>query len=510
MMTGSATMEGTARYAGRHAALTYQPFGGEWQVSQAGFGGYRVDAAVEEHRKALALALRSGINLIDTSSNYADGGSEKLVGEVLAELKAKGDLRREEVVVVSKVGYLQGQNYRLSQARKAEGRPFPDLVEYAEGLEHCIHPEFLEDQLTRSLERLGLATLDVYLLHNPEYFLGWAQKAGVPLAEARAEYARRIELAFRQLEREVERGRIRCYGISSNTFPATRASEQFTSLEKVWEIAGRVAAEHHFRVIQLPMNLYETGGVTERNQSTGESAVDFARGKGLSVMINRPLNAVVGGQMTRLAEPELPDGAEELGAAEAIAKRLAALVRLEEQLRAEVLSSLGSALGEKEREQVLDRLSAGKLLEEHGMRFASKEHWQEVLSQFLVPSVQQGIGILLRQAESSEAAAVWVEKYAEQVNGVLQAFTAHHGLRAMAAVHQVREQAAAADGEWGVADSLQATAIRALRSTAGIDVVLVGMRREAYVEDVIAELSRPEPRRERHEAWEQVRESLQG
>ena len=35
-------------------------------------------------------ALDAGINLIDTSANYADGGSETLVGQVLGSLAADG------------------------------------------------------------------------------------------------------------------------------------------------------------------------------------------------------------------------------------------------------------------------------------------------------------------------------------------------------------------------------------------------------------------------------------
>ncbi|MCA9924600.1 MAG: hypothetical protein KC421_19630, partial [Anaerolineales bacterium] len=53
----------------------------------------------------------------------------------------------------------QGQNYEMVQARKAAGRPFPNLVKVKAGLDHCIHPEFLADQLTRSLERLQLETI---------------------------------------------------------------------------------------------------------------------------------------------------------------------------------------------------------------------------------------------------------------------------------------------------------------------------------------------------------------
>ena len=38
-------------------------------ASRLGFGGYRVDEITAAHAEALKLALRSGINLIDTSTN---------------------------------------------------------------------------------------------------------------------------------------------------------------------------------------------------------------------------------------------------------------------------------------------------------------------------------------------------------------------------------------------------------------------------------------------------------
>jgi aryl-alcohol dehydrogenase-like predicted oxidoreductase len=39
-------------------------------VSQAGFGGYRISAGVAEHTAALPHALVSGIDLIDTSATF--------------------------------------------------------------------------------------------------------------------------------------------------------------------------------------------------------------------------------------------------------------------------------------------------------------------------------------------------------------------------------------------------------------------------------------------------------
>ena len=461
-------------------SLTYQELGTTgWRVSQAGFGCYRVDVSVEHHREALKKALREGINLIDTSANYSDGGSEELVGSVLREVG------REGIVLVSKVGYLQGQNYERSQQRKREGNPFPDLVLYGQGLEHCIHPEFLEDQLTRSLGRLGLESLDCYLLHNPEYYLGWAKKEQVPLEQAREEYYRRIELAFRHLEQEVERGRIRCYGISSNTFPAPAHDPQFTSLERVWEIAERITSDHRFRVIQLPMNLFETGGVTEKNQSDGQSVIPFAKSKGIGVLINRPLNAFAGNALVRLADVEVGEVPE-----------VASFVQQLAQQEAELKGTLFPNLHEK----VADQLSAGALLQEHWRSFSSLEHWQEVLGQFLVPTVQSGIRALLQEPN----AEAWVQGYVAKANETLQAVTAYYKRKEAGRVDAIKQRIAEADAEWAAAVGLSGMAVRALRSTEGIACVLVGMRQERYVADVLRELAQPVEVRDRAASWQKL------
>ncbi|MGD9272392.1 MAG: aldo/keto reductase, partial [Syntrophobacterales bacterium] len=137
MIQGFATREGTRSHAEQNSSLVYNELGETGLLaSQAGFGCYRVDQTDPEHEKSLRKALLSGINLIDTSSNYGDGGSERLVGTVLQDLIRSGDLSRDSVVVVSKVGYLQGQNYEISQERKRQGKPFKDLILYADGLEH--------------------------------------------------------------------------------------------------------------------------------------------------------------------------------------------------------------------------------------------------------------------------------------------------------------------------------------------------------------------------------------
>jgi len=496
LIHGFAIKEGTRSYAERNSSLGYGELDGTGLLaSQAGFGCYRVDLTDPEHERSLRKAMLSGINLIDTSSNYGDGGAEKLVGEVLEQMAASGEIARESVIVVSKVGYLQGQNYQLSQERKRQGKPFKELVLYADGLEHCIHPEFIDDQLTRSLERLKLATLDFYLLHNPEYYLSWATKTGVSLEDARQEYYSRIEQAFQHLEAEVEKGRIRFYGISSNTFPSPAADPEFTSLEQVWEIAQSLSSDHHFRLIQHPMNLLETGGITEKNQAKGQSVIEFARDKNLAVLINRPLNAITHNKLLRLAEVKAKGRASD----KEITDFIDGLIYSEEMLESKILPKFD--LSPSIQSQVMEQIATGAVLKQHWQSFGTYERWQELQEYYFLPRVKGIFRFLKQHGDLAEEIYSWMNSHQEKLEVVLEAVASSYRKEADKRCGRIKKRLSSVDVEWAEAAPLSQMAVRALRSTAGITTVLVGMRREAYVEDVLEELARPLEKKERTESW---------
>ena len=133
------------------------------------------------------------------------------------------------------------------------------MVNYGEGLWHCLHPEFLEDQLTFSLDRLGLETLDVCLLHNPEYFLSDAKNRKLTIDEQqlqdlRDQFYRRLQQAFSYFEKQVTAGRLQYYGVSSNTSTASPDDPEATSLSRMLEGAQAAAqalgkTSHAFRVL---------------------------------------------------------------------------------------------------------------------------------------------------------------------------------------------------------------------------------------------------------------------
>ena len=496
-LEGFATPAGTQRFAQRHEGLAFNQLGRTGLlVSPAGFGSYRVSPESDIHRQALTAALQSGLNLVDSSANYGDGGAEQLIGTVLRELIGRGEVRRDEIILVSKAGYLQGQNLALSQERKAAGQPFPELVDYMPGLEHCIHPEFLADQLGRSLDRLGVATLDIYLLHNPEYYLSWAAKMGHDLVDARTEYYRRLAAAFDHLEGEVAAGRIRAYGLSANSLPHPADAADFTSLQRILDVVSADGLAH-FHCLQLPANLLETGAFTEANQPNGQTVLQLAAAHGMGTLINRPLNAIAGDSLYRLASvPPMtaPDRAELVNA-------VAGLAALEGQFEADIMPSLLLGAGEKERLPAL--LVTGRILAQRWQSLGNWQQWQDIQATAFIPRLRAIAEIMLQRRNLPPAATTWLEQYAAQAERALTLVNCHYQALGAETAQKLLDAAQQADPAWE-APALSQSALRALRSSLGVDCVLVGARQVAYVADVMRELYRPVLREVRWGSWEKL------
>lgn len=114
----------------------------------------------------------------------------------------------------------------------------------------------------------------------------------------------RIKKAFEALEEQVKKGNIKGYGISSNSFSKKQNDYHFLEYEKLTDYAKEIAGEnHHFTVIQLPLNMYEKDGVP---------CAKWAYENGLEVHVNRPLNAFYMGGMLRVASYKKCEHFEEL------------------------------------------------------------------------------------------------------------------------------------------------------------------------------------------------------
>lgn len=481
-------------YAERFPAMPFVRWNGTTAASQIGIGTYRMNLHEPEHIAALTSALQNGINVIDTATNYSDGNAEELIGHVLEQVAADG-ISREHVVIVSKAGYVQGRNLNRAIKREHQGHAFPHMVKYEDGLWHCIHPEFLQDQLDRSLRRMRTNYVDAYLLHNPEYFLLNAAREDVPIEEARAEFYYRIELAFRYLENEARAHRIRWYGVSSNAFGLAAHIEHAISLEQLWVIAQQVGCQgHHFRVVQAPLNLLEPGIATEPNCS-GQTFLEFAQSCGLVVMVNRVLNAVTQNSLVRLAAHAASN--EPAPSPSDIAARLADVMQMEDQFASTLLPTL--PFEPESKELLADYLSPASQLATMWDRFESIEQWHDAETQYFAPRVREALEAI--QRHPTEETERWVENYRralERLFGMLTRYYAHRSLPRLDAIERHAKEVL---GEAFAAMNITELAISVPLATAGVTCTLIGARRRAYVDMVRTLLGRPLPRIGR-EQWE--------
>ena len=161
---------------------------------------------------------------------------------------------------------------------------------------HCMAPRYLADQLERSLANLGVECVDVFYLHNPE-----TQMSEVPADEFR----RRILEAFRFLESAVAAGKIGAYGLATwNAFREDPKAQGYLSLAAMEEIAREAGGnEHHFRFVQLPLNLAMPEALLRPNQVvTGKTMamVQAARALGITLVTSA---ALLQGQLTQNLPP---------------------------------------------------------------------------------------------------------------------------------------------------------------------------------------------------------------
>lgn len=455
--------------------ITYTHLGAQdLIVSDIGFGSYRIDNETDEHYNALKSAIKSGINLIDTSTNYTDGSSETLIGRVIEDCEREG-ISRNNLVVVSKAGYLQGSTLEHSRQRKSQGISYPELVEFSDQLEHCIHPQFLEDQLERSLRRLNLTYIDVFLLHNPEYYLQWASEKGMSHQKAQETYYSRIQNAFNYLEKQVENGRIRYYGVSSNTLQSSSTDYTHTSLTTLLDCAKKTSETHHFSVIQCPMNLAETEAKTN-----APSVLEIAEKNGVGVLINRPLNAIIDQKLIRLIDYDCDTEVATLEVEDLIQE----LVEFEMDWESFEIAS--TELPENIQNVVKNYLSMGTHLQEYWASFSGLEHWKDVMTTFIIPRVEKAIEILSNDCVLTQYQDEWLRNYVEYLNLITKNISLYYKAYASARSESIKYQISQAIPNWAQNHKLSHIAIQALRQTPGVTSILVGMRQEQYVEDIVS------------------------
>jgi aryl-alcohol dehydrogenase-like predicted oxidoreductase len=301
MIAGKATAEGTARYrsrfpkfgqAGHFRRPEHVGHLSDLWFSSIGIGTYlgEPDADTDQrYADAIFDALQSGTNVLDTAINYRFQRSERSIGAAITRATRDGSARRDELVVCTKAGYLtydgtvpaDPRRYFLSEYLESQLIAPGELV----GGMHCISPSYLRNQIERSRNNLGIETIDVFYIHNPEQQLGEI---------SREIFHQRLKAAFAALEQEVVDGRIKVYGTATwngyRQSPTSREHLDLTQMEKLAREVG--GTDHHFRVIQLPFNLglLEAFAASTQHGSSGSvSTLQLAQDLGIAVIASASL-----------------------------------------------------------------------------------------------------------------------------------------------------------------------------------------------------------------------------
>ena len=285
-----ATIQGTKTYVDERAreGVTKDHFReaqGLW-LSSIGLGTYlgRNDDTTDDlYRRAVVRAVQSGCNVLDTAINYRCQRSERNIRDALHEL-AKQNIKREQVVLATKGGFIPFDNDSPPDVKDYLEKTYfgPGVMRPEDVVSECqvITPNFIENQLERSLSNLGVETIDIYYVHNPEK----------QLAEVSSdELGRRLRAVFEVLEKATSDGRIQYYGTATwGGYRQSPKAKDFLSLEKVTSLAREVGGEkHHCRFVQLPYSLAMTEALTEQNQplnGKSVSAISAAEELGVTVM----------------------------------------------------------------------------------------------------------------------------------------------------------------------------------------------------------------------------------
>lgn len=172
------------------------------QVSAIGLGCHAMVGAYgpaddAESFNLLVEAIESGVNLLDTSDAYGAGRSEELIGRVLWG-------RREKANVITKFG-----------------NPGRDAAGNALGI--CGRPDYVATACDRSLKRLGVETIDIYMLHRVD--------PNVP-----------IEETVGAMSELVRAGKVRFLGLSearSETIRRAHATYPLAALESEYSVWSR-------------------------------------------------------------------------------------------------------------------------------------------------------------------------------------------------------------------------------------------------------------------------------
>ena len=243
----------------------------EYTLARLGMGARRLAPGQPHHRQALEAFLEGPLNVIESAPDVTGGNEEILIGDAWNHWVEKAPRNRVEgLFTVVHTGLLNPQAALLAETRKQRGQPFEEILSLGEGVQFCMHPGFLSDQLERSRRRLGIGSVDLVLLRLPER---------LPEHLEARELLSRLRRAGEFLQEECRLGRVGAFGLSTQLLSLPEGSSLGLSYPVLRETLADLEG---FGALAFQANFIEDGPF--RPVEKGGSLVDRAREDGLLVL----------------------------------------------------------------------------------------------------------------------------------------------------------------------------------------------------------------------------------
>ena len=425
----------------------------EFMVSPIGFGSLRLTPEDGIYRETLYKALQSGVHFIDTSGTYGNGASEIVIGEVIREYLNENPEQKDSIVLCTKMGLVQGATLQEMRRKNKIGQE--GCYKISEKLSYCLTPEFIESQISLSLRRLQRDKVNLVLLKNPEYLINL-----LPTKRAFKQYLKR---AFEHLEVEVARGRIDHYGISSSAFLNKDISKNFLSLDEIFGLALGASVNHHFSVVQVPFNLFETSALFIHNQER-LTFFESAEKYDLGILSCRPLTSR---HRSKVHHFITFSGKDEVSIKGHLHKTLVEVIGLEKIL-------LKKKLNHK-------NLNWGHQLKKNLDELNDWWQWKNYMRKHILPSIEKGVESLPDNQKWNH----WKIHYVNHVHNLLNLITDSlqgiANLRTNQISHYLDEECSLLTGD----SKLSNKVIRLYLSLPQINSIVIGLSHPKHMDDLL-------------------------
>lgn len=253
------------------------------QVAKVGMGLRGMSRYRNSNLMVLNSVLKSQINVFETSPDETDGEDEWLLGETLSRLSEAEPLDRNDLFIITRGGWVQGRSLRIAEELVKRGNLQKEIYQLDSDIKLCISPKFLKDQIERSLYRIGVESLDLYLIRLPVFF-----------EEGVLSY---IYKSLEFLEEQCAEGKIKSYGLSIFELKDKETNFANFPLKKIFD---ELKGAKNFQAIEVAGN-FVNRKVFELEEGN-ENFVQKAKKLGLKVLVGSPFKAQVENKNIWLAD----------------------------------------------------------------------------------------------------------------------------------------------------------------------------------------------------------------